>query len=299
MNAWMDARPQTCLALSNGPHEALIAPGAGGRILRWTTDLPRGRHDWLVPVTDEGWPAHAWPKGGMFPLAPFSNRVRDGLLRWQGRVCTLARHAGQPHALHGHAQAATWDVVDRTADTATLHYVHPTGGDGWPWAWSAMQTVHLRPDGLRVTLALTNHDTSPMPAGLGLHPYFTARSVTLRAATQWEHEAELAQRPHPNHQDKWTRGSHTWTVFLSDWNGLARVHWPDTPGLRLVTEGTMSHLVLHAPEGRYLCVEPVTHVCDGANLADAGMPGTGIKRLAPGETLQAQADFIIVPDDAG
>jgi aldose 1-epimerase len=61
----------------------------------------------------------------------------------------------------------------------------------------------------------------------------------------------------------------------------------------------MSHLVLHAPEGRYLCVEPVTHVCDGANLADAGMPGTGIKRLAPGETLQAQADFIIVPDDAG
>jgi aldose 1-epimerase len=43
--------------------------------------------------------------------------------------------------------------------------------------------------------------------------------------------------------------------------------------------------VLHANAGRYLCVEPATHVCDAVNLSADGQTGTGLRVLAPDESL--------------
>src|SRR5690606_39989495 len=71
-------------------------------------------------------------------------------------------------------------------------------------------------------LSLCNQSDSPMPAGLGLHPYFTASGVRLSAATEWVHEDELARFPRPNRCTDWLRGDRTWTTFLGGWDGLAR-----------------------------------------------------------------------------
>jgi aldose 1-epimerase len=283
--ARMDAAPGGCLALRHGPHTARIAPAAGGRILDWSTELPTGRRDWLVPATATGWPADAWPKGGIFPLAPFSNRVRDARLRWQGRDIPLEPLPGTPHALHGQAQAMAWTVADAGDDWAVLTLDHPAGAGGWPWAWRLRQEVRLDDAGLRIELTLENRDAAAMPAGLGLHPYFTARDATLSAATRWVHAQELALYSEPNADTRWTRTEATWTEFLSGWNGQAAIAWPEGPGLAMRAHGPMTHMVLHCNAGRYLCVEPATHVCDAVNLAAAGAADTGARVLAPGETL--------------
>ncbi|MFT0532632.1 aldose epimerase [Castellaniella hirudinis] len=282
----LDAAPARCLSLRQGPHQLVLAPAAGGRILRWTSLLEDGPRDWLTPITASAWPAPEWPKGGLFPLIPFSNRIRQARMRWDGRDIAIQPLPGQAHALHGQAQRMTWEVLRQQAGQVALGLRHPAGDDGWPWAWSARQTIRLSADGrLDIRLSLRNQDTRPMPAGLGLHPYFTADRVQAHARTDWAHEQELARFPRPNTCAQWRRDDGTWTVYLSDWDGQAHIHWPSGPGLRMRAHGALRHLVLHCNAGRYLCVEPATHVCDAVNLAAAGVPGTGLHSLAPGATL--------------
>src|SRR5206468_10500493 len=59
------------------------------------------------------------------------------------------------------------DVREREA---TLEFEHAAGA--WPWAFRAMQHFALSPTGLSVALTLRNQSDTPMPAGLGWHPYF-------------------------------------------------------------------------------------------------------------------------------
>ena len=57
-----------------------------------------------------------------------------------------------------------------TNDSAVLSFDHPA--DTWPWHYIATQTLTLRADSLDLALSVENRDSTPMPAGLGWHPYF-------------------------------------------------------------------------------------------------------------------------------
>ena len=46
------------------------------------------------------------------------------------------------------------------------------GADEWPWRYRAEQQFQLNPSALTVSLSIENLAQSPMPAMLGLHPYF-------------------------------------------------------------------------------------------------------------------------------
>jgi aldose 1-epimerase len=48
----------------------------------------------------------------------------------------------------------------------------------------------------------------------------------------------------------------------------------------------LRHLVIYVPPGEdFFCVEPVSHVNDGFNLLERGVADTGVRVLAPGQTL--------------
>jgi len=56
----------------------------------------------------------------------------------------------------------------------------------------------------------------------------------------------------------------------------------------LIADDALGHVVVHCPAGAgYLCVEPVSHVSDGFNLAAQGLRGTGIAVIEPGSEIQA------------
>lgn len=291
MPARLACPPDWQVHLVCGPHRAVIAPTAGGRVLRLSSRIPSGVHDWLAPVEVDAWPADAWPKGGIFPLAPFSNRIRDGVFPWAGRSIELDRYPGQPHALHGFAQEGVWTVVDQAQDRVVMEYTHRAGGRGWPWAWHARQSLRLHEHGFSLTMEVSNLSGESMPLGMGYHPYFTARSVDLDARTLWTHEQELAIAPQANPTRDWGKGRETWTAFLSDWDGRCAIHWENGLRLDMDAHGSMHHVVLHAPMGRYLCVEPVTHVCDAFNLAARGVSGTGVQSLPPGQCARIELDL--------
>lgn len=221
-----------------------------------------------------------------FPLVPYANRVAQGRFVFDGRevrLPVLPRFA--PHALHGEGWLAVWTVLEHGSDRLVLSL----GNGGWPWRYEARQTFSLSHEGLRIDLALINRDTTPMPAGIGLHPYFPRHADTRLDAPSvgvWT-GADII----PDHIAPWGE-VFDWTGrpvaeaplvdhCFEGWTGEARLS--DTAGTTTV-RASADRLHVYVPTGEdYLCVEPVTHRPDVFNQAKPGEQG--FVALAPGETL--------------
>jgi galactose mutarotase-like enzyme len=106
-----------------------------------------------------------------FPMVPYVNRVGQGCFVFDGRSVRLARNwSRDPHPLHGQGWRVPWSVVRSSETAATLQF--EGGGNDRPWKYVCEQRCQLLAEGLLVELSVTNAADSPMPAMLGLHPYF-------------------------------------------------------------------------------------------------------------------------------
>jgi len=155
--------------LSDGLAVLEVAPAQGGCITayRWR----RGEHsiDWLRPAPGTG--RFAPNDSGCFPLVPYSNRIRDGRFRFGGKsICLQPNFAPSPHTIHGHGWQRPWRITDESADRLSIAYDHD--GSDWVTPYRAEQRFMLRDGALGMEIAVTNTGNEPMPAGLGLHPYF-------------------------------------------------------------------------------------------------------------------------------
>ncbi len=273
------------LTLTSGDTLLTLAPEAGGGIaaFHW-----RGR-----PVLRDALPGAVTTRDPLslsaFPLVPYSNRIDHGRFDWDGRRVQLPLNfPPSPHSIHGLGWHKPWVPSGVTASTARLTYVHVA--DDWPWDFVATQDFVVQPNGIDWVIAVTNHGATPMPAGLGLHPYFPNPAGTrLIARTEgwWETDAfvmptayvadpstELTERLHPADHD-------TDNVFAG-FGGDATIEWPDGVSLDIVAGPAAQWMVVFAPVGDTIAaIEVVTHPTDALNTP--GHPG--IATLAPGETF--------------
>jgi aldose 1-epimerase len=238
---------------------------------------------------------------GSFPLVPFSNRIRDGRFDFAGRRHQLPRSfAAVAHPLHGHGWQSAWTLTEHSAACAELLLRHPA--DDWPWRYWARQRFTLDDSGLHHELDLHNDSDEPMPAGVGLHPYFV-RSADVRLFAQlpqvWPTDADCLPSAAVATPAAWdfTAGRRIAELALdhcfSGWDGRAVIDWP-TARCRLVIDAAppLTTLVIYSPAGGdFFCVEPVSHVTDAINLSQRGVSGTGAAVLLPGQTLHASTRF--------
>ena len=283
------------ITLRAGGAGLVLAPEAGGSIVRYRIERGATTWDvlrpWLAPRVDAVFESAA------FTLVPYSNRVRDGRFSFQGHDVVLPlNRPPERHSIHGLGWQAAWRPREVREHEAVLELRHAPGA--WPWAFRATQQLTLAPSSLSVALTLANEGDTPMPGGLGWHPYFprTPRT-TLTADVQaiWLTDGEVMPTtlaPPPPGADL-SRGVRVDTVALDNgfvgWRRRAVIEWPET-GVRLVmtAEAPLDFLVVYTPPGRpFFCAEPVSHVTDAFNLAAAGRTDTGARALAPGETLRA------------
>ena len=133
-----------------------------------------------------------------------------------------------------------------------------------------------------------------MPAGLGWHPFFLAvgpAEVTFTAEAWWPHASDYLPigQPQPLGDDlrpPLVVSEKGLTAYFGRWSGGARVLREDGARIALIADRIFDHLVVHRPaNATYLCIEPVTHVADGFNLAASGVRGAGLCALEPGEEL--------------
>jgi len=283
--------------LCHGAFELEVCPGVGGSL---TAFRYRGRD--LMRPAGPALVAGAEPEAASsFPLVPFSNRIADCRFGFQGRVYELPPNfPPEPHAIHGQGWQHPWTVAEAGADRAVLDFAYRIAGT--PFDYRARQILALGDHGLDLTLEVTNAGAGPMPAGLGMHPYFVRTpGVTLRAriAHVWlMDERSIPTRPAPLPADwDFARAPRVADLAMDHcfdgWDGRAELHWPETGvTLAIEAEPLFGHLVIYIPPGQdFFCVEPVSHVNDGFNLADRGVVGTGVRVLAPGETLRGRIGF--------
>jgi aldose 1-epimerase len=239
-----------------------------------------------------------------FPLVPFSNRIADGRFRFRGRTYKLARNfPPEPHAIHGQGWQNPWEVADARPSRAELSFRHAVSGT--PFDYRARQVFALRDDGLEIALEVTNVGDGPMPAGIGLHPYFIrTEGVTLRANLDhvWlpdERKIPKQRVPLPAAWD-FARGLRLAPLDLDHcfggWDGRAELHWPETERTLVIEAAPpLRHLVIYVPPGQdFFCIEPVSQVNDGFNMLERGVEGTGVRVLAPGQTLDAAIRLRVV-----
>lgn len=285
--------------LSAGELEAVVEPAFGGRV---TAFRYRGI-DLFTPVPDGPRDPARAAGGGCFPLLPWSNRIRDARMAAGGRELSLMpTEAGATNAIHGHGRRRAWTVTgDGGASSVRMRYGFPAGEEGWPYAYVADQTVSVGEDALTVTLAVENRSTEDMPAGLGLHPYLPRTpemGLWFPATSVWPPvDGKLPSGPEPVPPDLDFAEPRPVVDGLDQgfggWGGSVHAIWPER-GLGLSIHGgaALGHLIVFTPTGRdFLCLEPVSHCIDAANLAARGVSGTGHRMLAPAERLVIMVRF--------
>jgi len=299
-----EERTARTLTISDDIARVVLAPECGGAIasFRWgdgdrAIDWLRAAHPAALARGDAG-------AMGCFPLIPYSNRIRGGRFAFAGATVRLAASPGDPHCLHGHGWRGRWEAERTGRDAAVLKYAH--AADDWPWRYEATQRIGLRAGALRVDLSLTNLSDAPMPAGLGLHPYFPATPLTrLEAAVDrmWKTDGEILPTtlvPPARGADP-GEGITVAAVELDNaftgWSGRGRIVWPEQGrALDMLADAPLRFLVVYTPAGApWFCAEPVSNATDAFNLADAGRPDTGMIVIAPGATARAGVEFVPVP----
>jgi aldose 1-epimerase len=231
-------------------------------------------------------------QAGSYPLVPFSNRIAQATLQWQGTQHPLVRNnAPEPHAIHGVGWQRPWQVLECDERFAMLAYEHPADSS-WPFAFDSSQTLRLAPNALELTLSLTNQSGQAAPAGLGWHPFFVKRPgsrLAFEASGRWE----MGPDKLPTHRTP-GRGLDVDCALLDvdhcydGWNGI--VHLRD-PLLHARITSNLGCLVVFTNASRdTVAIEPVSHVNNALSLVHAGADpaALGLAILQPGESLSAR-----------
>jgi aldose 1-epimerase len=268
------------------------------------TRLTFGGAEVLEPITDWNPPGRAWPGAGLYPLVPYSNRIENARLRAAGRAVALKVHPfAAPHAVHGPGHRRPWTVEDAAGDRVSLRLDYGPDED-WPWAFASVLSYAFEADALVTTISLRNRAGEPMPAGLGLHPFFHAPDGSRYGFAHHDRWQQLeTDAAAPQFGDRPTEVRDTVSreglaACLGRWGGEGIIARPDLT-IRVTSSPNLAHLVVYRAAGSaFLCLEPVSHVTNGFNLHAAGQPHTGATFLAPGEALEAAMTIACAPPRA-
>jgi aldose 1-epimerase len=242
-----------------------------------------------------------------YPLVPWSNRIGNGGFSVdQGFHPIAANAADMPYPIHGDAWQQPWQVtqVDAASLEMTLESKHCNGN---PHHYRAVQTVTLVDGGMDQRLAVTHLGDTPLPYGLGLHPWLPRNAHTTLQANVggvWLGHDDCLPKEHttdfPPTWDLNTGISAAGSLIdncFTGWDGTARVTWSDQ-NLQLTLQqhqaqskakaevGTHSVLpnyllLFRKTTGNHFCLEPVSHPVDAFHLP--GQPGLQV--LGHGESL--------------
>ena len=283
------------LALSHGDFRLVMRPDLGGCISGfWLGDTP-------VLRSTEGAGLDSVRKSACFPLAPFSNRIAQAHLQWNGTSHPLVQNfAPEEHAIHGVVWQRPWEVLDTSDGFAMLACEH-AADRSWPFAFDCSQTLRLGDSGLEMTLSMTNQSAQPAPAGLGWHPYFAKRDasrIAFEATGRWEMGLDKLPTEH-----RASSGLDTDCATLDvdhcydGWSGSVLLH---DPVLHSRLTSNLKRLVVFTNATKdFVAIEPVSHVNNAMNIAAqshgaAGTPGQlGIKILQPGESWSVQMAILV------
>jgi aldose 1-epimerase len=301
----------TLLEVVNDRLRLRVAPELGASLLELS--LERGGS--MTPLLRRApTPLERSSDAACFLLVPYSNRLRDGRFRFEGKSYDL--HHPKPDAIHGDVRDRPWQVTHCCDHGCTLSFDSRAFRDvHFPFPFAAEVSYRVEDGVFSAGLRVANVGDTRMPAGLGFHPYFNrglgpeGENALLEFAAHGVYPGSPERPALPTgppvallpEQDfsKLRPLDAVLDHCFAGWDGRAEIRWPEA-GVRAVMEATpqLRHVIVYSPEGKpFFALEPVSNANDGFNLFASGQSGTGVVVLAPGERLEG--GFSLRIEDGG
>jgi aldose 1-epimerase len=203
-------------------------------------------------------------------------------------------------AIHGQVYARAWEV----RDDGTL--ATRAGENGWPWEYEVVQRVEAAERALRIDLAITNHSADPMPAGIGIHPWFRRPvQVAVRGDAVYVGNTATPAQSEPvgglfdlrELGDMPADLDATWTQLAMP---PVRLRWP-TLGVQATMSVTAPafYIVAASPASvDAIAVEPQTHVPQGIRRLLNDEPGA-LALLEPDQSMRMSVALAFEPWSGG
>jgi aldose 1-epimerase len=281
-----------------------LVPTLGGGVAAWQVESADGPLDLWRPWDGVNTDRYSLAS---FAMLPWSNRISGGGFEHAGQRHPMApNRAGEPYPIHGDGWLQPW-AITQTTDNRLVMTLESHRFDGNPYHYRATQTFTLHEGGLDQGVAVTHLGATPLPHGLGLHPWFPRDPDTRLSAPVkgvWLSGADPLPTRHSGHfPPSWdlregidVNGGLIDNAYTG-WAGHAQMAWP-TRGVvvtmvvpevqRRAAAGDPGYCLLYRPPvGHAFCFEPVTHPIDAFHLD--GRPG--LKTLADGETLRLDVQW--------
>ena len=280
------------LTIENEHGTAVFAPAAGAGL----RSLKVGRGADAIQLLTGGDGEHDAGRppsgGGCFIMAPWPNRIRDGVFEHEGRSYFILENA-PPHAIHGTVNELPFDIVEQSVSTVTLR----SGlGDLWPFDGSITLRAELDGESLLQEITIAS-DGETFPAGFGWHPWFRRNlgggdvAIAAPVTDMWildEAMTPTGERV-PPHDEFDIRELMTPEIGSLDdcfriQPGEATIlDWPEA-SLRIQSSPNLAHLMVYTPSDS-ICVEPQTAAVNAFQLAARGIEGTGTEIVSPERPL--------------
>lgn len=254
-----------------------------------------------VAITEPVPAAATPPMGAGIVLAPWPNRVRDGIWILDGLPQQLdITEVARSNAIHGLLRNTDYEIRQQSAGAVTLGALIPPQ-HGWPFLFDTWVRYELHSVGLSVTHGVVNHSERPAPYAVGAHPYFRigatpAEELVLTVAADTYFEIDARMNPVAEHPVEGTRYDLRAGVPLAHLDldtpfgavtpaAAARLTAPDGATVELVADAGWEYLQVFTPrefprpdgKGLAVALEPMTAPPDALNS------GRGLRHLAPGE----------------
>jgi aldose 1-epimerase len=284
-----------------GQHLGLL-PSLGGSVAAWQLDRPQGPLDLWRPWDGKTEDLY---QTASFAMVPWSNRISGGGFTHAGRFHAMRpNRKGEPYPIHGDGWLQPWQISQPAADTLVMTLVS-YGFDGNPYDYEAVQTFRLIDGGLDQRVQVRHLGVTPLPYGLGVHPWFP-RTPQTRITAPVQGVWLCGDDPLPiGHTTDFPPG---WNLNegapangplidngYTGWGGEARIAWPEL-GLQVTARmpdfeedgGAAQHfcLVYRPPQGPAFCFEPITQPIDAFHLP--GQPGLRVLRSGEQFSLNVQ-----------
>lgn len=297
------------IRISEGALSAAIEPGVGAGLSGLTLARPDGPCQILRPAEGVG----RFADLSMYLMAPWTNRIAGAAFEFGGRRHQLRADWEDGTAIHGDVKTREWRILDRTPVSARLGLNSRDLADAnWPWPYAAEVRYEINDGALVCDLAVRNLGESPMPAGLGFHPFFSRSlrpgdDVRAKVVTRGRYPVRgMIPSGEARPDDVTARlsaGGAMGDLALDDvfagFEQPAVIAWDASRiGAQLECTANLGHVVVFSPRGDggmrpWFCIEPVTMVTDGFNLMSKGLPGTGVQVVPPGGWLRCRMSIIV------
>jgi aldose 1-epimerase len=280
--------------------------GAGIHSLKYKKDS-----EWLDimrPTPDEAVTNREAGLFASFNMIPYSNRIENGRLVYNGKKYSLEINNSDGHTIHGDVRTRPWKLITHQQDMVAMEFDSRCFDDiSWPFDFTSKIEYRLDGNILTTSMVLKNCSEQIMPGGMGIHPFFMRKltegdEVFVKIPTCGIYPGESTiptghwiEIPDDINFEQEKR------LQIMDLDKCYRVlnqpsyiRW-DKSRVRLAMESDeiFKHMIVFCPKdnSEYFALEPVTNCNNAFNMKEAGIDDTGTIDLAPGQEMSGKIEI--------